>query len=117
MSRRATASCLELPPTENEKAAFKLPLNVNKEEEMPDTERAELLSMKSYHLRRELTYIADDPSRGGAPNNEDPKARNIEELASDQLICRKSLFETAFSGFSINMLSKTSLCGRAICRR
>ena len=105
MSRRATAS------------AFKMQINGNKEEEMPDMERAELLSMKSYHLRRELTDITDNPSRGGAPSNEDPKSSSIEELASDQLICRKSLFETAFSGFSINMISKTSLCGRAIWRR
>ena len=85
MSRRATASCLELPPTENEK------------EEM---ERAELLSMKSYHLTRKLTDVADNPSRGAAPSNEDPESANIEELTSNPLIC-----------------SKTSLCGRDICRR
>ena len=88
MSRRATLSCLALPPTENEK------------EEMPDTERAELLSMKSYHLTRKLTDVTDNPSRGAAPSNEDPESRNIEELTSNPLIC-----------------SKTSLCGRDICRR
>ena len=80
-------------------------------------ERAELLSIKSYRLTRKLTDVADYPSRGAAPSNEDPKSRGIEELASDQLIRRKSIFEPVFSGFSINMVSKTSLCGRAICRR
>ena len=88
MSRRATASCLELPPTENE------------EEGMPDMERAEVLSMKSYHLTRKLTDVADNPSRGAAPSNEDPESRNIEESTSNELIC-----------------SKASLCGRDICRR
>ena len=88
MSRLATAS------------AFKMQINGNKEEEMPDMERAELLSMKSYHLTRKLTDVADNPSRGAAPSNEDPKSRNIEESTSNQLICRN-----------------TSLCGRDICRR
>ena len=80
MSRRATISCLELPPMENEEE--------------------ELRNMKSYHLTRKLTDVADNPSRGAAPSNEDPESRNIEESTSNQLTC-----------------SKASLCGRDICRR
>ena len=70
-SRRATASCLELPPTENE------------EEELP--------SMKTFHQTRKLTdVVPDNPSPGVAPSNEDPKSRNIEESTSNQLICRNT---------------------------
>ena len=101
MSRRATASCLELPPMENEEE--------------------ELRNMKSHQLTRKLTDNADNPSRAVASSTEDPKSSSIGELASNQLNCRKSIFEThnrdVFSVFSINMISKTSLCGRAICRR